>query len=171
MRPLATSSTALAAFLASCVHVDRGSSYYPELQRALDAFRAEQRAFAESRPKTVWEFPGAGTVTVREVSLDGYPGNSYVRCKFLYRNTTRKPVSRVWVSLDVLDAEGKLVASQSSLLIVPIPIPIAKGSYFADELRTQTRGAHLRPGWSWRLACKAEFLPPEDEEGQAPGPG
>jgi len=62
----------------------------------------------------------------------------------------------------VLDAAGSLVASQATVCIVPHPIPIARGSYFADELRTQTFGAHLQPGWSWRLRCTSQLEEQEE---------
>jgi hypothetical protein len=137
---------------------------YPQKQQALDDFKVEQHRFNSKvvLPRT-FEFPGQGTVTVRELSLDGYPDNSYVRCRFHYQNTTGKNVVRSLVSLDVLDAHGKMVASQISVLIIPVPIPIAHGSYFADELRTPTRDAHLQPGWSWRLTCRSEFEEPEQD--------
>lgn len=147
----------LALLLPSCAQVQPDEDYYPELQLALDQFRVEQQNFARAEHQRYWSFPTHGDVTVRSIALEGYPGNTYVRCKFTYQNTTGQPVSRSFVSLDVLDAEGHMVSSQVSVLIVPVPIPIAAGSYFCDELRTQTRGAHLRPGWSWRITCKSEF--------------
>lgn len=167
MRVLSTLVALFPILLAQgCAEMHPAGEYYPELQRMLDQFRVEQQNFAQTEPQTHWSFPGAGDVTVREISLDGYPGNTYVRCRFLYQNTTGKPVNRSWVSLDVLDAEGQMVSSQVSVLIIPVPMPIAAGSYFADELRTQTRGAHLRPGWSWRITCRSEFEQPEEVEGR-----
>lgn len=130
-----------------------------ELQR----FQQCQKAFLTSvTVPQVFEFPGHGRVTVREISLDGFPGNTYVRCRFHYQNRTDKPVVRAWVMLDVLDKDGQLVGSQATVCIVPVPIPIARGSYFSDELRTQTFDAHLQPGWSWRIRCVAE--PEQDDE-------
>jgi hypothetical protein len=69
---------------------------------------------------------------------------------------------RSLVSLDVLDADGQLVASQVSVCIFPTPRAIHSGTFFADELRTQTLDAHVREGWTWRMTCKTEFM---DEEG------
>ena len=44
---------------------------------------------------------------------------------------------------------------------MPVPVPIARGSFFSDELRTQTFGAHLEPGWTWRIRCTSQL---EEEE-------
>lgn len=122
----------------------------------LDHLRATQQVFREqNRTPMEFDFPGHGRVTVRQVSLDGWPGGEYVRCRFHYQNRTDKPVVKAWVSLDVLDASGELVANQAVNCIVPVPIPIARGSYYSDELRTPTYGAHLQPGWSWRIRCVA----------------
>ena len=99
---------------------------------------------------------------VRELALEGYFGNIYVRSKFHFKNASHRNIRCCWVSLDVLDAKGTMVSSQVSVLITPVATAIPSGgTYFADELRTQTRDAHLQPGWSWRITCKAEF---EDEE-------
>jgi hypothetical protein len=104
----------------------------------------------------VLDFPGHGRVTVREISLDGFPGHSYVRCRFHYQNRTAAPVMQAWVSLDVLDAEGEVANSQTVRLVMPTSTAIARGSYFSEELRTPTNDAHLRPGWSWRLRCVSD---------------
>lgn len=143
------------------------------LEAELGQFQACQQVFREQNtaPRT-FDFPEHGRVTVREVTLDGFPGNTYVRCRFTYQNRTSKPVRKAWVFLDVLDADGRMVASQASILYMPIPVDIARGSYFADELRTQTFDAHLRSGWSWRIRCQALFQ--EEEEPlvpPAPEPG
>ena len=66
------------------------------------------------------------------------------------------------MSLDVLDAEGRIVSSQSCHLVVPTPQPIARGSYYADELRTPTYNVHLKEGWSWQIRCDAELVEPEE---------
>jgi hypothetical protein len=138
-------------------------NYYPDLERALFEFQGEQQRFLRDNPvPQTFEFADDGKVMVRELSLDGYPGNTYVRCKFIYQNTTGRPVPRAWVSLDVLDAQGHMVASQVSVLIIPTATPIHHGHFFADELRTQTMDAHLQPGWKWRLTCKAEAYDPAD---------
>lgn len=132
------------------------------LQSELRDFQTQQWVFREQNttPQT-FDFPGQGQVTVREVSLDGFPGSAYVRCRFHYENRTEKPVVQSWVSLDVLDPQGRLVASQASVCIVPHPVPIERGSFFADELRTQTFDIHLQPGWSWRIRCSSQLE--EDE--------
>ncbi|HEU4420418.1 MAG TPA: hypothetical protein VFT55_15890 [Planctomycetota bacterium] len=159
-RRLVTSTLLLAAACATPVEIDR-----PEhvLEAELRTFQEVQRVFREQNIAPMqFDFPGHGRVTVRDVSLDGFPGGSYVRCRFHYQNRTEKPVVQSWVSLDVLDSDGKLVASQACVCIIPIPMPIARGSYYADELRTQTFDAHLQPGWSWRIRCTAQ-LEKEDE--------
>ncbi len=101
-------------------------------------------------------------MTVREISLDGFPGGTYLRCRFHYQNRTDKPVVQAWVSLDVLDAEKNPVATQTAHCIVPIPVPIARGSYYSDELRPPTFGVHLQPGWSWRIRCVADLEQPDE---------
>ena len=110
------------------------------------------------------EFPTrSGPLRVlRDISLDGFPGGSYVRCRFHYQNRTDKPVVKSWVSLDVLDSEGKLVASHACVCIIPIPMPIARGSYYSAELRTETYDVYLQPGWSWRIRCTSQLETPDE---------
>jgi len=109
-----------------------------------------------------FDFEGHGRVTVREITLDGFPGSTYLKCRFHYQNRTKKPVVQSWVSLDVLDAEGRIVSTQSCHLIVPVPIPIARGSYYSDELRTPTYDAHMKEGWSWRIRCVSDLEAEEE---------
>lgn len=139
----------------------------PDQQIQLLDLQSAQQVFREQNtvPQT-FDFPGHGRVTVRDITLDGFPGNTYVRCRFHYQNRTDKPVVQSWVSLDVLDGQGRLVASQASVCIVPHPIAIARGSYFSDELRTQTFDAHMQPGWSWRIRCTSQLE--EEEEPLSP---
>lgn len=141
---------------------------YPELKQAMAEFKVQQADFNQrlELPKN-YDFPGAGRVSVRQLSLEGYPGNTYVRCRFTYQNTTGKPIMHATVSLDVLNAAGKVVARQSSVCIVPTAVPIAEGSLFSDELRTRTLDAHLLPGWSWRITCRPQFEEPEWEPAAA----
>ena len=159
-RPLAAFPLLLlACACASPVAIERPA---PEQELELLEFQAAQRVFREQvTVPQVFDFPGQGTVTVRQISLDGFPGNTYVRCRFHLQNRTEKPIVQSWVSLDVLDNEGKLVASQATVCIVPHPVAIARGSFFADELRTQTFDAHLQAGWSWRIRCTSQL---EEEE-------
>jgi hypothetical protein len=153
--------------LAGCATQDSVLSIYPELQAALTDFQREKAVFLAKYPTPQQlDFQGAGRVQVREIELAGYPGNAFVRCRFHYRNTTGTPVVRAWVSLDVLDAEGRMVASQVSVLVSPAAQAIGYGNYFSDELRTKTMDAHLQPGWSWRITCKAELEQPDDGMGQ-----
>jgi len=144
---------------ACAVTTEPEQSVYPQLLAAMSDLEAEQRRFAVATivPQT-FDFEGQGRVTARQLALDGYPGNTYVRCRFHYENNTGRAVLRALVSLDVLDPEGRMVASQVSVCIFPTPRAIYDGTFFADELRTQTHGVHLQPGWSWRITCKAEFM-------------
>ncbi len=139
---------------------------YESLKASMEDLKAAQKRFAAANemPKTL-DFGGNGKVTIRQLSLDGYPGNTYVRCRFHFQNDTGRPVLRSLVSLDVLDADGELVASQVSVCIFPTPRAIHDGTFFADELRTQTHDAHVREGWTWRLTCKTEFMDEGDEKG------
>ncbi|MGE3171228.1 MAG: hypothetical protein AB7O97_01300 [Planctomycetota bacterium] len=143
---------------------DEGPPIYQEQMAEMREFEQEQARFAATAnlPRD-FEFPGQGTVTVRQLWLEGYPSNTYVRCRFHYHNDTGRPVLRTLVSLDVLDAEGQMVASKVSVLIFPTPRAIHDGTYFSDELRTQTRDAHKQAGWSWRLTCKSEFMDEDDD--------
>lgn len=133
------------------------------LRTELLDFQVAQQVFREQNMGThEFDFEGHGRVRVNEITLDGFPGSTYLRCRFEYQNRTKKPVVQTWVSLDVLDADGRLVSSQSAHLIVPVPMPIARGSYFAEELRTPTYDAHLKEGWTWRVRCVSD-LETEDE--------
>jgi hypothetical protein len=126
------------------------------LESELRQLQALQQVFrAQNTTPIDFDFPADGRVTVREISLDGWPGSTYLRCRFHYQNRTEKPVVQAWVSLDVLDGEGRMVSSQACNCVIPVPIPIARGSYYSDELRTPTYDAHLQPGWSWRIRCQA----------------
>jgi hypothetical protein len=145
----------LAAACATPVRIEHPEHH---LFTELGSLRVAQQVFREQNivPQE-FDFPGHGNVTVRDVSLDGFPGNTYVRCRFRYENRTAKPVVQAWVLLDVLDGQGKLVASQASICIMPTAVPIGRGCYFSDELRTQTLGTHLQPGWTWRIRCRAQL--------------
>lgn len=133
------------------------------LETELRDFQVAQAVFREQNIAPIqFDFPDDGRVTVREVSLDGFPGSAYVRCKFHYQNRTQTPIVQAWVSLDVLDGAGRLVSSQACNCIIPVPIPIARGSNYSDELRTPTYGAHLQPGWTWRIRCDA--VPQTEDE-------
>ena len=128
-------------------------AHHPELrefQHQQDVFRTEYSGTHD------FDFEGHGRVTVREVSLDGFPGNAYVRCRFQYQNRTAVPMVQAWVSLDVLDAKGQLVNTQATHMVLPTLTAIDRGAYYCDELRTPTYDAHLEPGWKWRIRLHAD---------------
>jgi hypothetical protein len=133
------------------------------LEVELREFQQAQQVFREQNIGShQFDFEGHGRVTVREILLEGFPGGAYLKCRFHYQNRTPKPVVQSWVSLDVLDSEGRIVSSQSCHLVVPSPQPIGRGSYYADELRTPTYAVHLQDGWGWRIRCDAELVEPEE---------
>ncbi len=136
---------------------------YRSLMAKMANLQDEQKRFAKDHtlPQQL-DFPGHGAVTIRQLSLDGYPGNSYVRCRFHYQNDTGRPVLRAVITLDVLDAAGQTVASESTVCIFPTPRAIHDGTFFSSELRTQTLDVHEQPGWRWRLSCSAEFMDEDD---------
>jgi hypothetical protein len=155
----------------SCAHhapsASSGTSLAPPAEHALEAelrdFQEAQRVFRErNMGMHDFDFEGQGRVTVREILLEGFPGGAYLKCRFHFQNRTSKPVVQSWVCLDVLDAAGRLVSSQTCHLVVPTPAPIARGSYYADELRTPTYDAHLKEGWTWRIRCDSELEEPEE---------
>lgn len=156
----------LPLFSAACaVSAAEERTTYLEQVAAMHQLEAEQARFtATTVLPQVLDFPDQGRVTIRQLTLDGYPGNTYVRCRFHYENNTGRPVLRALVSLDVLDAEGRMVASKVSVCIFPTPRAIHAGTFFADELRTQTHDVHVQPGWSWRVTCKTEFM--DEDDGQ-----
>jgi hypothetical protein len=69
---------------------------------------------------------------------------------------------QAWVSLDVLDGDNRVVATQSCRLILPTSTAIARGAYFSEELRTPTYDAHLQPNWSWRIRLSTDAVPAEE---------
>jgi len=147
----------LLTLLAACASPAPMGSQPHELEVRLRQLQVQQQVFREQNTAPqIFDFPGHGRVTVREITLDGYPGNTYLRCRFHYQNRTSEPVVQSWVMLDILDAEGQLVASQATVCIIPHPMPIARGSFVSDELRARTYGVHLEPGWSWRIRCVAQ---------------
>ncbi|MEC8252799.1 MAG: hypothetical protein VYA51_07925 [Planctomycetota bacterium] len=167
--------TAACASTAQAGAPERSSGTEHQLEAELRTFQTAQRVFrAQNIGQHEFDFEGHGRVTVREILLEGFPGGAYLKCRFHYQNRTPKPVVQSWVSLDVLDADGQIVSSQSCHLVVPTPQPIARGSYYAEELRTPTYKAHLQEGWSWRIRCDAELEQPEEPldppvERRAPG--
>ena len=133
------------------------------LETELREFQTIQQVFREQNMTPIdFDFPEDGRVTVREITFDGWPGHGYLRCRFHYQNRTAKPVVQAWVSLDVLDGQGRLVSTQACNCVIPVPMAIARGSYYSDELRTPTYEAHLQPGWSWRIRCHAVLEEPEE---------
>jgi len=134
-----------------------------QLEAELRVFQEAQQVFREKNMGThQFDFEGHGRVTVREILLDGFPGNSYLKCRFHYQNRTKKPVVQSWVSLDVLDSEGRIRWSTSCHLIMPTATAIGRGSYYADELRTPTGDVHLEEGWTWRIRCESDLEKPEE---------
>ena len=151
-----------ALLAAACTTHVATPSHDNDLQQELERFKTNQQVFHEQNTGVhKFDFEGHGRVTVRAISLEGFPGSTSLKCRFHYQNRTIKPVVQCWVSLDVLDSEGRIVSTQSCHLIVPVPIPIARGSYYSDELRTPTYDAHLKEGWTWRIRCVADL---EEEE-------
>jgi hypothetical protein len=147
----------LAAALSACASPAPTPASPPQVQE-LRAFQSVQDVFrSQYTGRQAIDFDGAGRVTVLDASLDGYPGNAYVRCRFQYQNRTARPVVQAWVSLDVLDADGDVVDTRTSCLILPTATAIQRGSYFVDELRTPTLDAHKQEGWSWRMRCDAQL--------------
>lgn len=134
----------------------------------LDAAKEAAAREAAGEPRVV-HFPGHGEITVREWALEGYPGNTWVRARFTYENTTGRAIDYVSVWLTVMDSEGVPVARQSTDLFMPTGLGMNPGTLFADELRTQTRDVHRKPdGWKWSLGCEAVFL--DGEPADAPYP-
>jgi hypothetical protein len=159
-RHLTTSVFLLAA---GCATTGESSPRRDPQREALYRFQAEQEVFRAQYTGThVFDFEGHGRVTVREISLDGFPGNTYLRCRFHYQNRTDKPVMQSWVCLDVLDAKGRVTGSRACHLVMPTSTAIDRGSYFSDELRTPTGNAHLQAGWSWRIRCQSDQQQPEE---------
>ena len=167
LKLLAIPLISLAASCASSYHrdgYDYGSSEsaqhrFAELRTLQDA----QQVFSEqNRGSHQFDFKGHGRVTVREILLEGYPGNVYLKCRYHYQNRTDKAVVQSYVSLDALDKNGNLIASSTQRLIVPVPIAIARGAHIAHELRTQIPMQLLEPGWTWRIRCEAEKEMPEE---------
>ena len=160
----------LSLFVAACATSEPVISAYPELAQAMRDLEDEQKRFNTTLvlPKK-FVFPGNGEVIVRDVSLDGYPGNTYVRARWSWQNTTGRPVVRSLVSLDVLDGQGHVVASKVSVCIFPAVRMLEDATYFTDELRTQTHGVHMQEGWSWRITCRSEFV--DEDELYVPGSG
>ena len=79
-----------------------------QLEAELRVFQEAQQVFREKNMGThEFDFEGQGRVTVREILLEGFPGNTYLKCRFHYQNRTAKPVVQSWVSLDVLDKDEK----------------------------------------------------------------
>jgi hypothetical protein len=159
----ATRAVPLLVLLAACSAPPAPPQETPPQLVELREFQHIQSVFrAQYSSRQTLDFEDQGRVTVLAVSLDGFPGNTYVRCRFQYQNRTNRPVVQAWISLDVLDAEGDPVDTRTCVAILPTASPIARGSYYVDELMTPTLDAHLRPGWSWRIRCAAQQQSPEE---------
>jgi hypothetical protein len=113
-----------------------------EVERPEHAAEAELRQFQQSQDlfrqqntvPMVFDFAGHGRVTVREITMDGFPGNTYLRCRFHYQNRTDKPVVQAFVSLDIVDAENRVRSSQTCHCIIPFPEPMERGAWYAARL-------------------------------------
>lgn len=159
-RSLVTAALLFAGACATPVELGRPRNVRED---SLHEFQLLQQVFrTQYSGSHVFDFEGHGRVTVREISLDGFPGHTYVRCRFHYQNRTPKPVVQSWVSLDVLDADGRVVGTQSCHLVMPTATAIGRGAYYSDELRTPTYDAHLQPGWTWRIRCQSDLEQPEE---------
>jgi hypothetical protein len=113
-----------------------------------------------------FEFPEAGTVTVRRWELVGWPGDVYVSARVTYQNTTDTPRAFALVWLDVLDDEGQVMGTTAVRLVNPVGYPFWPGHTYTTEIRARTNDAHLDPkGWSWTVACEA---PVEVDPGEPP---
>jgi hypothetical protein len=113
-----------------------------------------------------FEFPEAGTVTVRRWELVGWPCDVYVSARVTYQNTTDTPRSFALVWLDVLDDEGQVMGTTAVRLVNPVGYPFWPGHTYTTEIRARTNDAHLDPkGWSWTVACEA---PIEVDPGEPP---
>ena len=76
MNRIAALSTILLA--AACTAPHESLSAYPDLLVAMRELEAEQKRFAANvHVPEKREFPGHGQVTIRQLSLEGYPGNTY----------------------------------------------------------------------------------------------
>ena len=150
-------------FAAACATTGDGGRPAHPFEFELRDFQERQEVFrSQNTGQFVFDFPNHGRVTVREITLDGFPGHTYVRCRFHYQNRTPKPVMQAFVSLDVLDGDGRMVSSQTCHLVFPTSSAIERGSYYSDELRTPTYSAHNQPGWKWRIRCRADLEEPEE---------
>lgn len=149
--------TAACLFAAACASTGASDAPRDRQNLPLREFQLHQQVFrAQYSGRHVFDFPDHGRVTVRTISLDGFPGNTYLKCRFHYQNRTDRPVMQCWVSLDVLDGDGRVVSTESCHLVMPTVDAIDRGAYYSDELRTPTLDAHLQPGWSWRVRCQAD---------------
>jgi hypothetical protein len=157
---LVVSAFLLASACATSVEVGRTPD---SRQEDLREFQRLQEVFRERYSgQHQFDYEGHGRITVREISLDGYPGNSYVRCRFHYQNRSPRPVMQAWVSLDVLDGQKRVIGTQSCRLILPTASAIERGAYYSQELRTPTYGAHLDADWSWRIRLSTDAVPVEE---------
>ena len=163
MRPTRSLVVSALLFASACATPVEMSSARLTLTDDLHRFQQLQGVFrSQYSGKHVFDFEGHGRVTVREISLDGFPGHGYVRCRFHYQNRTPKPVVQSWISLDVLDADGRVVSTQSCHMVMPTCSAIDRGAYYSDELRTPTYDAHLRAGWKWQIRCQSDLQEPEE---------
>ncbi len=137
----------------------RGSSDANDhlLHAELQVFQQAQQVFrAQNIGTHEFDFGEHGHVTVREITLDGFPGSTYLRCRFHFQNRTKEPLFQAYVSLDVLDPKGRIVSSQVCHCIMPTGSALGRGAYYSDELRTPTYLTHLQPGWSWQIRSHAD---------------
>ena len=157
-------SLSLIALLPACIAppIERSNAeeWVAQVQSdwaALDQQKATV-AWDSGAPKT-FVFPGTGEIEVRQWYLEGWPGNETVRVQFSYQNSTQQMMEDVKVVLTIFDREGNVAAASRVRLNHPWGLPLVPGTYFYDEIKVPTFGAHRDvEGWRWEVTCEGRVL-------------
>jgi hypothetical protein len=104
-----------------------------------------------------FDLAGEGHVRVRQWFLEGGPGWEYVRARFTWQNTTGRPIDEAIVTLVVRNHDGTRQTAGKVRLVHPWGLTLNPGTFFAQEVRTQTHGIHWDPqGWTWEIQVKTK---------------
>ncbi len=154
----------LAVLLCGCVATDAERDRamlraYAERHAAAVEAHDAQKAFVEENtplPQRL-EFPGVGTLVLRDFELMGTPEKAFLHTLFTFENTSGRTLRAPRVVVTVVDPETGDYSSGWLDLIAPFGLRLAPDSTYTSWLDVDTEGLHFREGWERRV--RVELAP------------
>ena len=158
---LRTPVAALTLLLLGCASVDEVQeraalqAYAARHAAALEAHEVQKGFVKEHTPLPQrLEFPGVGTLVLREFELMGRPGRAFLHTLFTFENTSGGRLDAPRVTVTVLDPETGDYASGWLDLVAPLGLGLAPNSTYTSWLDVETDGIHFRQGWERRVSVQ-----------------